>query len=125
MADSLRTVVEQLERHPKMLVVGGTYAEVCAFLQGWDRGGGTVLIPGFREWLVRRGAPRPELAWPLIVLCDLYPQGRLPLLSELTGEENRRAIGILAELLRTYLDDDGSGHRRDCGRHPNGGGADA
>jgi hypothetical protein len=90
-------------RAPGMYILNVTYPEVCAFVSGFDLGTGGQVMHGFRGWLVSRGTPRPELAWPSLVLGEIYPPEALPNLRELTDVENQEAVQRLFELLFEYL----------------------
>lgn len=74
-----------------------------AYLQGYGQGVGHPL-DDFQRWLVARGTTRPELAWPWLVLAELYPVDSLPDPMELTSDESAAAIEILFDLLEAYLD---------------------
>jgi hypothetical protein len=55
--------------------------------------------------LVELGKGRPELYWPFLVLCEIYPDGSLPRLRELTKEQNSLAIDKLFDLLNSFFED--------------------
>jgi hypothetical protein len=90
-------------RAPGMYILNTTYTEVCAFVSGFDLGVDENVLHGFREWLVSRGAERPELAWPSLVLGEIYQPESLPNPRKLTDSENEEAIQRLFDLLFEYL----------------------
>ncbi|MFI6596886.1 hypothetical protein ACIBHX_11565 [Nonomuraea sp. NPDC050536] len=87
-----------------MYLLTGTYGEVCAFIDGMDHASGHNLMDEFRSWLIARGVTRPELAWWLLVLNDLFPgeSGIDP--KRFTKEENEAAIAELFALLESFLE---------------------
>lgn len=92
-----------LKRLHGVFVMRRTYEATCAFLDGYEVGSGHRILKEFHGWLVLRGKGRPELYWPLLVLCELYGDGALPDIRYFTPQEDERAVAVLFSLLTEFF----------------------
>jgi hypothetical protein len=102
--ESLRDFLPKVRKHLGIYVMYGSYLELCNFLVGYDEGSGDRVLKKFHEWLVARGKGRPELYWPFLVLCEIYPDGALPRIRELTEEQDEILIDKLFCLLDEFFE---------------------
>jgi hypothetical protein len=106
-SESGRSMLEFFPRFKKyhgVYVMQRTYEGTCAFLDGYEQGSGCRVLKEFHEWLVARGKGRPELYWPLLVLCEIYCDGELPDIRHFTPEEDERAVAVLFGLLDEFIE---------------------
>jgi len=103
MTRSLGEFIPELRRLLGMYVYPRTFVAAFNFIQGYSSGGGDESLDGFHDWLLLRGNGRPELTWPWLVLCEIYPQDRLPDIRHFTDHQDEEAIGVLFDLLGKYL----------------------
>jgi hypothetical protein len=85
-----------------MYVPGPTFLSVCGFIAGYRWGANDETLIGFHEWMVDRVAVRPELAWPWLVLCEIYPPDRLPDPRRFSEKQDELAISVLFDLLESF-----------------------
>ena len=81
-----------------------TYEGTCAFLTGYELGSDYRVLKEFHSWLVARGRGRPELYWPLLVLCEIYEDGALPDLRYFTPVQDEEAVDVLFRLLEGFFE---------------------
>lgn len=74
---------------------------VCAFIDGYASAADEPF-DDFRRWLVARGASRPELGWPWLVLAEIYPPDDLPSPRGFSEAEDKQALAVLFDLLESY-----------------------
>jgi hypothetical protein len=103
MTRALREFLPELQRTLGIYVPMRSFATTCAFILGYKWGSGDEALNGFQAWLLRRGNGRPELSWPWLVLCEMYPQDQLPEVRKFSESQNEEAIRMLFELLTQYL----------------------
>ncbi|WP_410646496.1 hypothetical protein [Amycolatopsis sp. cmx-4-54] len=104
--DSLREFIPELRKHLGVYVMYRSYLELCSFISGYEACAGSTLMKSFHEWLVDRKKGRPELYWPFLVLCEIYPDGALPKLRELTDQQSAAAVDKLFDLLDEFFNDE-------------------
>lgn len=88
-----------------MWTLTGTFAEACAFVQGFDAASQDGLLDRFARWLSERVDQPPQIAWPGVVMASAVPGqpvnfGALPL------ELDRAAVDELFRLLDEFLSQD-------------------
>jgi hypothetical protein len=110
MTSTFQNHVTLLKRRVGMYVMGGTYGEVCAFIDGLDLGSGQEIMMDFRTWLIARGTARPELSWWFLVLSELYPGDQVPNVETFSRSDSDAAIARLFELLETFLNERSGGY---------------
>jgi hypothetical protein len=103
MAMSLARFLPQLRQHPGMYVPGRTYVAVSSFVAGYRWGAADESLRGFQSWLADRVGDRPELGWPTLVLCVLYPASQLPDPRTFSDEQDAEAIETLFDMLEDYF----------------------
>lgn len=84
-------------------VMRRTYEGTCAFLDGYELGCGHRVLKELHSWLIPRGKGRPELYWPLLVLCEIYEDGALPDFRYFTPEQDEQAVAVLFALLDEFF----------------------
>jgi hypothetical protein len=104
MAVPLRDFYPKFKRLHGVYVMRRTFEATCAFLDGYEAGSGYRQLKDFHSWLVRRRKGRPELYWPLLVLCEIYEDGALPDFRYFTAEQDEHAVGVLFALLDEFLE---------------------
>ncbi|WP_405810422.1 hypothetical protein OG729_36980 [Streptomyces sp. NBC_00210] len=104
MSVPLSEFLPRFKKYLGVYVMRQTYAETCAFLTGYELGSEHFILKEFHSWLVLRGKGRPELYWPLLVLCEVYEDGALPDIRYFTSEEDGRAVAILFALLEEFFE---------------------
>ncbi|GAA4977763.1 hypothetical protein [Actinoplanes utahensis] len=104
MAELLSDFLPKLKKHHGIYVMRRTYEGTCAFLTGYEVGSGHSTLKDFHSWLVMRRQGRPELYWPLLVLCEIYEDGALPDLRYFTPMQDEEAVGVLFRLLDDFLE---------------------
>ncbi|WP_320068879.1 hypothetical protein [Micromonospora sp. RTGN7] len=107
MTESLPDFLPKLQKHHGIYVVRRTYEGTCAFLAGYELGSGDRVLKEFHGWLVERERGRPELYWPLLVLCEIYEDGALPDLRYFTPAQDEEAVGVLFRLLDVFFESHG------------------
>ena len=78
MSPSLESFLPQLREYPGMYIPRLTFLSVCSFIAGFRWGAADETVAGFARWMSDRVATRPELGWPWLVLCEIYPPDDLP-----------------------------------------------
>ncbi|WP_146844071.1 hypothetical protein [Cellulomonas composti] len=99
---TLADFLPQFREYLGMYVPRCTYLSVCAFVAGYRWGAKDDTLGDFSEWMSERVATRPELGWPWLVLCELYPADELPDPVAFTDEQDAQAIEVLFGLLFDY-----------------------
>jgi hypothetical protein len=100
-----KEIFESMRKHTGMYVLGETFAEVTAFVDGYDQAceGGTLC--GFKEWLVVRLGLKngANLHWPALILDAAFP-GSKDSRAEVSADSRaqRRAIDTLFDLLPEF-----------------------
>jgi hypothetical protein len=107
--DPLPEFYAKFKKYHGIYVMRKTYEGTCAFLTGYEQGSERFFLRDFHGWLVRRGKGRPELYWPLLVLCELYEDGALPDIRYLTPREDERAVAALFSLLDEFFESQAPG----------------
>ena len=102
MSTPLAGFLPHLRRYPGVYVPRANFLSVCAFIAGYRWGADDETLGGFSAWMAERVATRPELGWPWLVLCEIYPPDRLPDPASFTDEQDRQALAVLFDLLDTY-----------------------
>lgn len=109
MGESLREFLPELKKHHGIYVMQRTYEGTCAFLSGYEAGSGRYMLRDFHSWLLPRKKGRPELYWPLLVLCEVYCDGSLPDIRYFTPEQDEQMVTVLFDLLEEFFSEvDGS-----------------
>ncbi|WP_258723244.1 hypothetical protein [Cellulomonas sp. NS3] len=105
----LRLFTPTLRARISRFVPYASYTSTCAFLSGYAWGADREWLGNFRNWLVARGKGRPELGWPWLVLCELYPENALPSARNwrYDDEDDAAARRVLLE----QLEDDAAARR--------------
>ncbi|MEH1164366.1 hypothetical protein V6V47_03140 [Micromonospora sp. CPCC 205539] len=104
MTMSLPEFLPKLKKHHGIYVMWMTYEGTCALLTGFEVGSGHQVLKEFHGWLVARGKGRPELYWPLLVLCELYDDGALPDIRYFTPKQDEEAVSVLFTLLDDFFE---------------------
>lgn len=86
-----------------MFVPRATFHGVCCYIQGYEQGNDHKFLRDFSDWLIDRGNTRSELAWPWMVLCELYPKDRLPTMQRFDERQDAEALSKLFDLLDEYI----------------------
>jgi hypothetical protein len=100
----LAEFLPKLKKFHGIYVMKKTYEGTCAFLTGYEQGSEQHVLKTFHGWLVLRGKGRPELYWPLLVLCELYEDSALPDIRYFTPEQDEQAVGTLFSLLEEFFE---------------------
>ena len=79
-----------------------TFLSVCSFIAGFRWGAADETVAGFARWMSDRVATRPELGWPWLVVCEIYPPDDLPDPRLFTDDQDEQAISLLFDLLESY-----------------------
>ncbi|GAA4009813.1 hypothetical protein GCM10022384_64090 [Streptomyces marokkonensis] len=98
--------IEQLRARPSMYGLDGSYYPTATYLLGLDQALSGGLLRGFDEWLSVRSGEHSSLAWVARVVKDSVPDFELRnrgSLSELTAEQNQRAVEELFSLVLAFL----------------------
>ncbi|WP_329409365.1 hypothetical protein OG802_10470 [Streptomyces sp. NBC_00704] len=103
MSEPLREFFPELRKHHGIYVMRRTYEGTCAFLSGYEVGSGHYFLKEFHTWLLPRKKGRPELFWPLLVLCEVYPDGSLPDIRYFTAEQDEKMVAVLFDLLGEFF----------------------
>ncbi|MFJ2899655.1 hypothetical protein ACIO87_32905 [Streptomyces sp. NPDC087218] len=103
MSESLCEFLPELKRHHGIYVMRRTYEGTCAFLSGYELGSGHYFLKEFHSWLLPRRKGRPELFWPLLVLCEVYRDGALPDIRYFTPEQDEQMVAVLFGLLDDFF----------------------
>ncbi|MFE0727865.1 hypothetical protein ACFU3O_33965 [Streptomyces antibioticus] len=103
MNEPLDELIAKLRRHHGIYVMRRTFEGTCAFLSGYDLGSGRNFLREFHGWLLLRGKGRPELYWPMLVLCEVYPDGSLPDIRCFTPEQDEQMVTVLFDLFEEFL----------------------
>lgn len=98
----LRDFVPALRQRLGMYVPGESFLTVSAFIAGYRWGSADGTLGEFQEWMAARGSGRPELGWPWLVLCEIYPAEDLPNPRHFTKEQDSAAITLLFDLLEEF-----------------------
>lgn len=99
----LQEFLPKFQKFHTMYVMRGTFEGTCAFLVGYQEGSGHFILKEFHSWLVRRGNGRPELFWPQLVLCEIYPDRGWPDIRYFTPQQDEEAVGVLFRLLGEFF----------------------
>jgi hypothetical protein len=99
----LHAFLPRLTKHHGIYVMKKTFEGTCAFLTGYEQGSELPILKEFHGWLAIRGKGRPELYWPLLVLCELYEDGALPDIRYFTPREDEQAVAVLFSLLAEFF----------------------
>lgn len=103
-ARPLREFVHELRARLSLFVIYTSFTTTCAYIDGYRRGScDDDWILDFRDWMVARGKARPELYWPWLVLCELYPENALPNARHFTPEQDEAALGVLFDMLEEFF----------------------
>lgn len=103
MAAPLPDFFPEFKKHHGIYVMRRTYEGTCAFLAGYEFGTDYRVLKDFHAWLVMRGKGRPELYWPLLVLCEIYGDASLPDFRYFTSAQDEEAVAVLFELLDEFF----------------------
>jgi hypothetical protein len=103
-AEPLPDFLPKLKKFHGIYVMRKTYEGTCAFLDGYELGCGYRTLKDFHSWLVPRGRGRPELYWPLLVLCEIYEDQALPDLRYFTPVQDEEAVEVLFRLLDEFFE---------------------
>jgi len=104
-------VFAKLRKCTGMFVPGQTYAEVVAFVLGYDYACEGGVLVGFREWLAVRLGSGFNLFWSALVLDVTFPSATSPQDAvHADPAAERRAIDTLFDLLDEF---DKARYRRD------------
>ena len=101
----LADFLPEFKRRPGAYFLRGSYLATCAFLDGYEAGSQERVLMDFHAWLVQRRNGRPELAWPYLVLCEIYEDRGWPDMKCFLPEEDDRAIGALFALLDDFFEE--------------------
>lgn len=104
MAERLIDFLPILRRRLGMYVPRSTFLATCAFISGYQWGSDDDSMDGFHAWLVARGNGRPELAWPWLVLCEVFGDGQIPDTRHLTEQQDSNSVAALFDLLDEYFE---------------------
>ena len=102
MTTALASFLPQLRKYPGIYVPRVTFLSVCSFVAGYRWGADDETLGGFQAWMVKRVGTRPELGWPWLVLCEIYPADQLPDPAGFSGEQDIEAIETLFDLLEAF-----------------------
>ena len=86
--------LEVLCRHPCMFVARGSYAEVAAYVSGYDAATHGGALVGFDEWLMVGLDGFERTGWPYLVLYSEFPDrdGGWDKLTEAEEQEANQAL---------------------------------
>lgn len=82
-----------------------TFPVAAALLLGYDLALEGGLLSGFREWLIPRANAGNELSWEDLVLQLAFPAANDPYAALVDDETNVHAIGVLFELVASFLEE--------------------
>ena len=102
MSTSLEAFLPTLRRRLGWYAPWTTFVGACSFVAGYGWGADDDPLEGFHPWLVARGSGRPELGWPWLVLCEIYPPDDLPSPRGFTEDQDRAAIAAMFDLLDEF-----------------------
>ncbi|MGQ0847178.1 MAG: hypothetical protein ACT4QF_23915 [Sporichthyaceae bacterium] len=99
----LEAALPRLRQWLGVYVPAASYLTACAFIAGYDAANGDPDLVGFSKWMRERGKSRPELHWPWLVLCELYPKDDLRDPRHLTEVQDAEALVVLFDLLTEHF----------------------
>jgi len=102
MAVSIEEFLPTLRQRLGLYVPGFSFIATSAFIAGYRWGSDDGTLAGFHDWMAARGSNRPQLGWPWLVLCEIYPPDELPDPRGFTEEQDREAIDMMFDLLLEY-----------------------
>lgn len=86
-----------------MLLVSGSYSEVCAAIVGFDHRDGAGVLAGFRAWMAARYPELSNFSFWTLVAAQVVPHRPDTDVRFLSPEHGQAATAILLDRLDEYL----------------------
>src|SRR5436190_48179 len=105
---SLPTVLDHMRKQPGMYFPRVEFDLVAAFINGFNAAIHGGLLLGFRQWLIVRLGHGNNLPWDALVLRLTFPEAESLGGQLLQGDNQKRAVESLFDLLDAFLFEQGS-----------------
>ena len=96
-----KEILREVIQRPTMFMMGDSYGEHVALIQGMNMGVDTPMLEGFSQSLSEQLGFGSDLCWAILVLYLAFPNTENPI-KEMEGDQSV-AIGKLYELVDKHL----------------------